>query len=307
MNLSGRARNRLNDVARELLRQPTVEKPRGQWVNDVVAWCHQHDIDLASRITSKALRFDAALLAQINDVLESARIAPLGRSLSGLSSIDQAKEGVEEDKATRASPRARRVLASFPSQPITGLANEPRAIRDVDVLGLKLSAFSALVQVENLDSFYEFSPELPALSGYTNPLVVYRGDSHYGGGFALLAAWHKTRRTHIYAGDFDVKGVTLALDSGATHLLLPDIEWLTKNATPLHVPAEQFPYQRRLRKHLAALPSAHPLREYLALLLEKQRGLKQQWFDGKMVCVWGLARSRIKRMPLKLAFQALSS
>jgi hypothetical protein len=286
MNLPSRARNGLNGVARELLRQPAVEKPRRQWVDDVVAWCHQHDIDLATRINSKALRFDAVLLAQINDVLESARIAPLGRSLSGLTSSAQAKEGVDEDKASRESPRARRVLVSFPPQPTTGLANEPRAIRDVDVMGLKLSAFSALIQVENLDSFYEFSPELPALSGYTNPLVVYRGDSHYGGGFALLAeAWHKTRRTHIYAGDFDVKGVTLALDSNATHILLPTIEWLTQNATPLHVPAEQFPYQRRLRKQLAALPSAHPLRDYLALLLEKQRGLKQQWFGGEMVCV----------------------
>jgi hypothetical protein len=286
MNLPSRARTGLNGVARELLRQPAVEKPRRQWVDDVVAWCHQHDIDLATRINSKALRFDAALLAQINDVLESARLAPLGRSLSGLTSSAQAKEGVEEDKATRESPRARRVLASFPPQPIAGLANEPRAIRDVDVLGLKLSAFSALIQVENLDSFYEFSLEIPALSGYANPLVVYRGDSHYGGGFALLAeAWHKTRRTHIYAGDFDVKGVTLALDSNATHLLLPNIEWLTQNATPLHVPAEQFPYQRRLRKHLAALPSAHSLRDYLTLLLEKQRGLKQQWFGGEMVCV----------------------
>lgn len=286
MNLPGRARNGLNGVARELLRQAWVEKPRRQWVDDVVAWCQQHDIDLTTRINSKTLRFDTALLAQIDDVLESARIAPLGRSLSGLTSSAQAKEGVEEDKATRESPRALRVLVSFPPQPIAGLANEPRAIRDLDVLGLKLSAFGALVQVENLDSFYEFSPKLPALSGYTNLLVVYRGDSHYGGGFALLAdAWRKTHRPHIYAGDFDVKGVTLALDSGATYLLLPDIEWLTQHATPLHVPAEQFPYQRRLRKHLAALPSAHPLRDYLTLLLEKQRGLKQQWFGGEMVCV----------------------
>ncbi len=286
MNLPGRARSGLNDVALQLRRQPIVDKRRGQWVEDVVAWCRQQDIDLGRRLSSQALRFDAELLAQINDVLESARLAPLSRSLSGLTSSAQAKEGVEEDKATREGPRARRVLVSFPPQPTTGLANEPRAIRDVDVMGLKLSAFSALIQVENLDSFYAFSPVIPALNGYSNPLVVYRGDSHYGGGFALLAeAWRKTRRTHIYAGDFDVKGVTLALDSHATHLLLPTIEWLTQNATPLHVPAEQFPYQRRLRKQLAALPSGHPLRGYLTLLLEKQRGLKQQWFGGVVVCV----------------------
>lgn len=285
MNLPSRARNGLNGVARELLRQPAVEKPRGQWVNDVVAWCHQHDIDLATRINSKTLRFDAALLAQINDVLESARLAALGRSLSGLTSSAQAKEGVDEDKATRESPRARRVLVSFPPQPIAGLAIEPRAIRDVDVRTLKLSAFSAMIQVENLDSFYAFSPDMEALSGYINPLVVYRGDSHYGGGFAQLAeAWHKTQRPHIYAGDFDVKGVTLALDSNATHLLLPSIEWLTQNATPLHVPAEQFPYQRRLRQLYIDLPPEHPFRPYLALL-EQQRGLLQQWFEGEVWCV----------------------
>ena len=104
MNLPSRARNGLNGVARELLRQPTVEKPRRQWVEDVVAWCRQQDIDLGMRLSSQALRFDAELLAQIDSVLASAHLAPLGRSLSGLSSAAQAKEGVEEDKATRTRP-----------------------------------------------------------------------------------------------------------------------------------------------------------------------------------------------------------
>ncbi|MGP9566485.1 hypothetical protein ACT3RP_03420 [Halomonas sp. AOP5-B2-8] len=66
---------------------------------------------------------------------------------------------------------------------------------------------------------------------------------------------------------------------------LPTIEWLIQHTTSLHVPAEQFPCERRLRKHLAALPSAHLLRDYLTLMLKKQRGLKQQWLGGEMVCV----------------------
>ena len=285
MNLPSRARNGLNGVARELLRQPTVEKPRRQWVDDVVAWCRQHDIDLATRINSKALRFDTALLAQINDVLDSARLAPLGCSLSGLTSSAQAKEGMEEDKATRESPRAWRILLSLPPQPTPGLASEPRCSRDVDVRHLTLGAFGALVQVENLDSFYAFNPNISALSGYAQPLIAYRGDSHYGGGFAHLAeVWRKTRRPHLYAGDFDAKGVTLALDSGATHLLLPDMAWLSQYATPLHQPAGQLPYQRRLRQLHVSLPPQHPLRPYLTLL-EKQRGLKQQWFEGDLVAV----------------------
>ena len=285
MNLPSRARNGLNGVARELLRQPTVEKPRRQWVEDVVAWCRQQDIDLGMRLSSQALRFDAELLAQIDSVLASAHLAPLGRSLSGLSSAAQAKEGVEEDKATREGPRAWRVLLSLPPQPTPGLASEPRCSRDVDVRHLTLGAFGALVQVENLDSFYAFNPNISALSGYAQPLIAYRGDSHYGGGFAHLAeVWRKTRRPHLYAGDFDAKGVTLALDSGATHLLLPDMAWLSQYATPLHQPAGQLPYQRRLRQLHVSLPPQHPLRPYLTLL-EKQRGLKQQWFEGELVAV----------------------
>ena len=139
--------------------------------------------------------------------------------------------------------------------------------------------------VENLDSFYAFNPNISALSGYANPLIAYRGDRHYGGGFAHLAeVWRKTRRPHLYAGDFDAKGVTLALDSGATHLLLPDMAWLTQHATPLHQPAGQLPYQRRLRQLHVGLSPQHPLRPYLTLL-EKQRGLKQQWFEGELVAV----------------------
>ncbi len=174
MNLPSRARNGLNGVARELLRQPTVEKPRRQWVEDVVAWCRQQDIDLGMRLSSQALRFDAELLAQIDSVLASAHLAPLGRSLSGLSSAAQAKEGVEEDKATRESPRAWRILLSLPPQPTPGLASEPRCSRDVDVRHLTLGAFGALVQVENLDSFYAFNPNISALSGYAQPLIAYR-------------------------------------------------------------------------------------------------------------------------------------
>ncbi|MCP1315108.1 hypothetical protein [Halomonas sp. 707D7] len=285
MNLTGRARTGLNEVKRLLRQQPSVERPRRQWVGDVVAWCREHDIDLGPRLGSQALRFDAALLAQIDSVLESAHLAPLGRALSGLPSAAQAKEGVEEAKATREGPRAWRVLLNTPPRPSPGVGREARSIVDVDLRHLTLATFGALIQVENLDSFYAFDPDIAALRGYAQPLIAYRGDSHYGGGFAHLAdTWRKTRRPHFYVGDFDVKGVTLALDSGATHLLLPEIDWLTEHATPLHQPAEQLPFQRRLRQLHVTLESQHPLAAYLALL-EKQHGLRQQWFEGVMVRV----------------------
>ncbi|MBZ5487161.1 hypothetical protein HW452_06430 [Halomonas aquamarina] len=258
MNLPGRARAGLNEVQRLLRQQNRLERPRRQWVDDVIAWCHQHDIDLGPRLTSRALRFDAALLAEIDAVLESAHLAPLGRSISGLTSAPQ---------------------------PTPGVSFEPRSIRDVDLRSLFLGTFGALVQVENLDSFYAFAPNLAALKDFAQPLIAYRGDHHYGGGFAKLAeAWPKTRRPPLYLGDFDAKGVTLALDTGATHLLLPEIDWLTQHATALHQPAEQLEFQRRLRQLHVSLTPQHPLASYLALL-EQNRGLRQQWFEGEVVGV----------------------
>lgn len=285
-NLTPQVRKKLSEVDALLRRQSLVEKTRSQWVEQFCRWCDAHNIELGLRLSGKTLRFDRALIKQVDEVLDSQRLAPVGRLLSGMSSAEQAKEGLDEDKGNRERPRAQRVLVNTPASTPAWLSDKPLSIHDVDWRDIDIDECDVLVQVENLDSFYEFSPELPALSGYANPLVVYRGDSHYGGGFALLAeAWRKTHRPHIYAGDFDVKGVTLALDSSATYLLLPTIEWLTQNATPLHVPAQQFPYHLRLSKHLASLLSAHPLRDYLTLLLERQRGLKQQWFGGEIMCV----------------------
>ena len=63
-----------------------------------------------------------------------------------------------------------------------------------------------------------------------------------------------------------------------------DRKVITIDGLPVHQPAGQLPYQRRLRQLHVSLPPQHPLRPYLTLL-EKQRGLKQQWFEGELVAV----------------------
>ncbi|MCW4150029.1 hypothetical protein OM427_10895 [Halomonas sp. 18H] len=234
-------------------------------------------------MSGKTIRFDRALIKQVDEVLDSQRLAPVGRLLSGKSSAEQAKEGLDEDKGNRERPRAQRVLVNVPTGTPAWLSDKPRSIHDIDWRDIHLDECDVLVQVENLDSFYEFSPELPALSGYANPLIVYRGDSHYGGGFALLAeAWRKTLRPHVYAGDFDVKGVSIALSSGASYLLLPPLTWLTEQATTLHDPAKQLEHRPRLQRHRDQLPAVHPLQPYLTLLLDQQRGLRQQWLGEQL-------------------------
>ncbi|MGM0823922.1 MAG: DUF7281 domain-containing protein [Pseudomonadota bacterium] len=285
-NLTPQVRKKLSEVEGLLRRQSRVEKTRNQWVEQFRSWCDAHNIELGLRLSGKTLRFDRALIKQVDEVLDSQRLAPIGRLLSGKSSAEQAKEGLDEDKGNRERPRAQRVLVNVPACSPAWLSAKPRSIHDVDWRDIDLKECDALVQVENLDCFYEFLPELPALSGYANPLIVYRGDSHYGGGFALLAdAWRKTYQPHIYAGDFDVKGVSIALSSGASHLLLPPLTWLTEQATTFHDPAKQLEHRPRLLRHLDQLPAAHPLQPYLTLLLDQQLGLRQQWLGEEMVCV----------------------
>ncbi|WP_205742486.1 DUF7281 domain-containing protein [Halomonas borealis] len=286
--LSESARRVLRDASGKLRRGRAVDKPRGPAVTEIVAWCQAWDIEPGGRLTRDRLRFDRALMDAIAGELEVQGEPPLEVALGGLSTAQQAEHGHREAKGVREGPRDSRVLVSLPvgQPPRPGLQGGARECLDVDWRSIELAAFDALVQVENLDSFYGFTPELPALAAYRRPLVVYRGDSHYGGAFPALAeAWSSTGRPHFYAGDFDLKGLDIALGSGATRLLLPALDALWRHATPRHVPAEQLACRPRLLRYREALPEAHPLLGYLSLLLDEQRGLRQQWFATPTVAV----------------------
>ncbi|WP_163557389.1 hypothetical protein [Halomonas sp. NO4] len=287
MSLSPRARNLLRDVAQSLRREPRIEKRRTPVVGEVVAWCAAHDIELGACLTHARLRFDRDLLAQVDDTLAALGEPGISIELRGLTSAEQARHGTREEKSVRESPREHRVLASLPAgAPRTGIAARARDVLDIDWRDISLETFDVLVQVENLDSFYAFEPGIPALSHWPCPLVAYRGDKHYGGGSAKLAeAWAATGKPQVYAGDFDAEGVRIALGSQATHLLLPPLEWLQAHATAGHLPAGQMNAQAVLRRCFAARPAGHPLPAYLSILVEEQRGLKQQWFDHDLILV----------------------
>ena len=292
MTLSGAARRALNEVERRLRGQPTLDKSRSaKWVKEVEAWCEQQDIDLRSRLSIKTLGFDRDLLSQMNYVLESLGQVPLEVSLSGLTTLEQAYQGNEEAKGVRARPRSRRVLVNLPLEySLSWLSAEFRQYRDMDWASIDLGAFDALIQIENLDSFYAFSGDIEAnvirsttASRTYRPLVVYRGDKHYGGGFADLArAWMASGKPHGYLGDFDASGVSFALTSQSTHLVLPPLDWLAAKVTGEHLPPEQMNTHAVLRQHLERLRRDHPLQPYLALMLGQQRGLRQQWFGSDL-------------------------
>ncbi len=241
--LSEAARRVLRDAADKLRRASHVDKHRGTAVAEIVAWCRAWDIEPGARLSHGRLRLDRELLDAIAIELEVQGQPPLAADLSGLTTAQQAEHGYQEAKTVRQSPREARVLVSLPARaPWPGIAGGERECLDVDWRAITPAAFDVLVQVENLDSFYAFTPEIPALAAYRRPLIVYRGDRHYGGGFARLAeAWAATGRPHACVGDFDLKGLGIALGSGVTHWLLPPLDWLRQHATAFHQPEEQAP------------------------------------------------------------------
>lgn len=282
--LTAQAYKKLSEIERQLRKQTRVDKKRSQqWVTDFIHWCDEQHIELGPRLRHQSLCFDRALIQQVNDALESQRLTTIEQWQSGLTSAAQAEQGVDEDKTNREGPRARRVLVNTPASAPAWLSAQSRSMHDVDWRDINLDQCDVLIQVENLDSFYAFLPQIPALSGYANPLIVYRGDSHYGGGFKQLAsAWSGTQKPHLYAGDFDVKGLSIALSSGASHLLLPPLAWLTEQGTIFHDPAKQLEHRRRIESHRDQLPAVHTLQPYLTLLLDQQRGLRQQWLGERL-------------------------
>ncbi|WP_416140755.1 hypothetical protein ACM26W_10430 [Halomonas sp. HK25] len=280
MHFSARARNLLLDAAQSLRGVSHVEKPRSKVVDEIVAWCRAHDIEPGPRLTHGRLRLDRDLLARIDETLAALGEPSLEVDLRGLTTAEQARLGNREQKSVRESPRANRVLANLAAgDPHPGLQSRPRDVLDLDWSDIALSEFDVLIQVENLDSFYAFDPAIPALAGWPRPLVLYRGDRHYGGAFAKVAeAWAIHRRAHLYLGDFDAAGLHNALSSGATHLLLPPLVFLASQASGEQLPADQYLLQASLRDHASRLPVDHPLASHLRLLLSEQRGLLQQWF-----------------------------
>ncbi|MGM0703685.1 MAG: DUF7281 domain-containing protein [Pseudomonadota bacterium] len=287
MKLSSRARNLLRDADQALRSASSIEKRRTQVVGEVAAWCAAHDIDLGARLTHDRLRFDRELLAQVDDALSSLGEAAISTDLRGLTSAEQARLGNLEAKSVREAPRQQRVLISVPAgAPRPGLTGRARDVLDRDWRDIDLDAFGVLLQVENLDSFYALPATLPALAHWPSPLILYRGDRFYGGAFAKVAeTWASTGRPHLYLGDFDAKGVSLAISSRASHLLLPPLAWLIERVNAEHLPPKQQGYQTTLRDLAARLPADHSLVGYLRLLLDEQCGLRQQWFGHDLTPV----------------------
>src|SRR5690606_38476150 len=131
--------------------------------------------------------------------------------------------------------------------------------------------------VENLDCFYQlqaFTLQLP----YQQPLIIYRCDKLYSKGCkALKAAWLRQNKPAIYFGDFDTKGVSIALNEGYSAMLLPEFASLQQHASTAMLPDKQLGFIAGIKEKPVA-SEFQPYQQLLCqqLLCQQLKGLRQQ-------------------------------
>lgn len=239
-------------------------------VQQVLAWCVEYDLVPGNSLTLPQFSFSLALLNDIARVQRQLQQACYLDALSQNSRMDNAARSQQELKNIGAKPRQQRVLLKL-TTPAAAVGTTVDII-DIDWQQLPLAQFDVLLMVENLDCFYQlhaFKVQLP----YTQPLIIYRGDKLYSKGCkALKTAWLLQNKPTIYFGDFDAKGVSIALNEGYSAMLLPDFATLQQHASPTMLPDKQLGFIAGIK----AKTVAAELQPYMQLLCEQLKGLRQQ-------------------------------
>lgn len=246
-------------------------------MQQVLLWCIEHDLVPGNSLNLPQFSFSLALLNDIAAVQRQLQQACFIDALGQNSRLQSAVLNQQELKSIGPKPRQHRVLLKLntPAAAV-GIAVD---IIDIDWQQLPLAQFDALLVVENLDCFYRLDAFTLALP-YTQPLIIYRGDSQYSKGCkALKAAWLLQNKPTIYFGDFDAKGVSIALNEGYSAMLLPDFAALQQHASPAMLPDKQLSFIAGIK----AKTVAAELQPYQQVLCEQLKGLRQQNMQNLML------------------------
>lgn len=249
-------------------------KTSAKTAQQVLAWCIEHALVPGNSLQLPHVTFTPGLLNDIARVQRQLQQACYLDALSQNSRLDNATYSQQELKSIGVKPRQQRVLLKL-TTPAAAVGITVGVI-DIDWQQLPLAQFDALLVVENLDCFYQlhaFTLQLP----YQQPLIIYRGDKLYSKGCkALKAAWLRQNKTAIYFGDFDAKGVSIALNEGYSAMLLPDFATLLQHASTAMLPDKQLSFIDAIR----AKAVAGELQPYQQLLCQQLKGLRQQNMQG---------------------------
>jgi hypothetical protein len=253
-------------------------KTSGKAVQQVLSWCIEHELVPGNSLKLPHFTFNLALLKDIARVQRQLQQACYLDAPHQHSRLDNAARSQQELKSIGLQPRQQRVLLQLNTPVDSGLGLAAECI-DIDWQQLPLAQFDALLVVENLDCFYQLHAFRLQLA-YQQPLIIYRGDSQYSSGCkALKMAWSGLNKPALYFGDFDAKGVSIALNEGYSAMLLPDFATLQQHASPAMLPDKQLSFIAAIK----AKTVAAEFRPYQQLLCQQPKGLRQQNMQNLML------------------------
>jgi hypothetical protein len=250
----------------------------GKAAQQVLLWCIEHTLVPGNSLKLPYFTFSLALLNDIAFVQRNLQQACYQDDINLNSRLHNATTNQQELKSIGLQPRQNRVLLKLNKAVNTDLGIAAEFI-DIDWPQLPLEQFDALLVVENLDCFYQLAAFTLALP-YQQPLIIYRGDTLYSKGCkALKAAWLKQHKPVLYFGDFDAKGVSIALNEDYIAMLLPEVAILQQHASPSMLPNEQLSFIAGI----AGKTVVAEFKPYLQILCKQLRGLRQQNMQGMVL------------------------
>lgn len=252
----------------------------GKIVMQVLRWCTALDLIPANSLLLPEFLFTTMLLNKISDTQQRLKQANFRDDLSLKSRIESAQLSDQEIKTAGVRPQQHRVLLHLNQLLVNELGMTIEAV-DMDWRNIKLTQFDVLIVVENQDCFYHLALFDYSRCDFHSPLIIYRGDRAYSkGAVALKHCWLKTGKTAIYFGDFDPKGISIAMNEGYQLMLLPSPGVVIKKSSPVMFPDAQLKFLPEL---LRGKVHSH-FRDYL-LVLEKHQALRQQKMQGEILKV----------------------
>lgn len=234
----------------------------GKIVTQVLRWCTELDLIPANSLLLPEFLFTVALLNKISDTQQRLKQANFRDDLSLKSRIESAQLSDQEIKTAGVRPQQHRVLLRL-NQPLVNELGMTIEAVDTDWRKITLMQFDVLIVVENQDCFYQLALFDYSQCDFRSPLIIYRGDRAYSkGAVALKHCWLKTGKAAIYFGDFDPKGVSIAMNEGYHFMLLPSPDTVIKKSSPVMFPDEQLKFLPEL---LGGKIHCH-FRDYLLVL-----------------------------------------
>lgn len=246
--------------------------PHSKTLGAILRWAEANYLLPAQMTAQRDVTVTWEWLEAVDRALTSQGFAPL-QSTRGGDRITQAGYSRQEVKHLAEAPTLHRLLMAHPTptQADNDSARQGASwmIEDADWRAIDLRAYAVLIAVENLTVFYQLHSL--RIAWPARALIVYRGHQLYHRGFSqLLQSWAETAQPCYAMVDLDPFSIRMLQQGPYTHVAAPAFERFELLANPGHAPSKQQSYASKLQAQGGFAP-------YIALMQQRQCGLKQEW------------------------------